>query len=286
MTFHPPSVRLVGKALLTAACLVVAGLFAAEVTAAEGARPAAGGSDNIGAYSWVDSDAPDGPEEAWQDISETGESLPLGDQDFDFHEVDLDFSFTYYQQSWDSVFVSEYGMLTFGAGATYPPGDEPLPYIFAPANTIAPFWAVLDVAMGGKVYFQSFEDYAIVQFDSVRFLLDQGRATFQVVLYADGSFEYRYQSFSGPTDDGIIGWQRDYSVGATIALKEEYIYDGLTILVTPNAAGRRIRIDVDPDAGVGAAIDGGSPQPVPVDFDGLGVGVDHLIDFEVIQGEG
>ncbi len=87
------------------------------------------------------------------------------------------------------------------------------------------------VPAGGRISFQGFGDHAIVPWQSVRYFIHCGKATFQLVLYANGDFGFRYGSITGPTDEPTIGWQHDAANGATIAYDEDHVAMDRTVAI-------------------------------------------------------
>ncbi len=93
-----------------------------------------------------------------------------------------------------------------------------MPSPSAPDDTIAPFWADLDLSVGGEVYVASggYNGQTIIQYDNVRLRgQPDTRLTFQVVLdlddseYWDGhTIEFRYADLlPGSPAVGAIGIQ-------------------------------------------------------------------------------
>jgi len=193
-----------------------------------------GGPDAFG-YTWADSDEPGGPVYDWFDISGIGEVVG-GDDDANLGPFQLGFSFPFYGQSRTSVRVCTNGWLSFTStlttytNQTVPNGSEP-------NSVIAPFWDDLNPDSGGTIYYyaDTANDRFIVQWDAVPHYPSGSPETFQVVLHADGSIVYQYETVSLGTS-------------CTVGIENDTGADGLEVVY--NAAylesGHAIRFSVDP----------------------------------------
>ncbi|MGA1871638.1 MAG: carboxypeptidase regulatory-like domain-containing protein, partial [bacterium] len=188
-----------------------------------------GSPDNFG-YQWLDSDKPGGPVVyEWIDISITGTRLGVSDYDDRYEEVSLSFPFPFYGNEFTSIYVCSNGFITLGEGNSQRT-NSPLPSGSAPANLIACFWDDLDPGTGGDIYFQDDGDKAVVQFDNVMNINEQGPYTFQAVLYADGKIRYYYQVMFGDINSATVGIQNETKDdGLEVAYNKEYLKDSLAV---------------------------------------------------------
>lgn len=188
-------------------------------------------------YTWADSDMPEGPTYRWVDISGTGTLLdPVSDIDDGFQEVSLGLAFPFYGQTYSSLYVSSNGYMTFGQGYSQYTNHE-LPSTQSPANIIAPFFDDLYTRNDAStnIYFQSFGDSAIVQYETVaRWNDGSTRLTFQAVLHSDGRINYYYGPMSGVTSSATIGIQdASQTQGLQVAYNSAYAYEGLAVEILP-----------------------------------------------------
>ncbi|MEP1209160.1 MAG: DUF4347 domain-containing protein, partial [Rhizobiaceae bacterium] len=165
----------------------------------------------------------------FQDISSDPSATALSIGIFDPTQVSLGFDFEFYGESYGDVYVSDFGIMTFGAGS---PGGG-VAYnntSFAAGNTlgglpaIAPFWDVLgmDRANSDDVYTLTQglpgEREFIVQYNDVVIYFDDTAGqtiTFQAVL-REGSNEIEFRYDDVTLDNGT------YSLGnsATIGISD------------------------------------------------------------------
>jgi len=177
-------------------------------------------------YRWRDSDEADGPIYQWNDISGSGAVLSRVSLCDDCTEsVALPFSFGYYDTSYESLYISSNGILTFGQGNdSY--SNQPIPSTQSPLNMIAPFWDDLNPRDGGTIYYQTFDDRVIFQFTNVVGYSGPGAYTFQVVLHQNGKITFYYNALSGTVTSNTIGIQNSTGTdGLGIAYNAIYVHD-------------------------------------------------------------
>lgn len=182
-------------------------------------------------YTWIDSDAPNGPKFEWSDISGTGTPLTLLDDDYEL--ISLNFSFPFFGNNYTTMYVNSNGYISFGAGATTRI-NSPIPSTAPPGNFIAAFWDDLDPGTGGSVYYKNTDSSTIVQFDHV--LPYRGTSpndyTFQIVLSDDGSIGIYYlKMYAGLLNSATAGIEnKDGTDGIQVMYNEAYIHDSLAVL--------------------------------------------------------
>lgn len=186
-------------------------------------------------YSWSDSDTIGGPVYVWNDISTTGTKLNIvSDADDANESFTLSFSFPFYGNSFNRVYVCSNGFITFGNGRS---DNENilLPNAYAPGNLIAAFWDDLYTGStgdgdGGNIYYLNEADKTIIQFDNVARYNGSGTYTFQIVLYKTGVIEFYYKLLTGTTDNAIVGIQNaNGSVGTCVSNNTPYLKNNLAI---------------------------------------------------------
>ncbi len=203
-----------------------------------------GGPDAFG-YSWVDSDATGGPVYDWYDISGVGDVVELTN----LGPFPLGFGFSYYGEIFSTINVGPPGWLSF-TSVSGTITNQSIPNALEPNELLAPLWDDLHPSFGGTIYSyaDAGNDRFIVQWDAVVHFPDGPPETFQVILNADGSIIYQYQTVGLDTGctvgienaDGTDGLQLVYNAGG-------YLHDGLAIrfAVEPSLAW----LSVAPSAG-------------------------------------
>ena len=191
-----------------------------------------GGPDGFG-YRWIDSDEAGGPTFAWQDISATGTDIGLTGDDQTTPPIALGFNFPLYGTLFSSINVCSNGWLSFTSNATSY-SNQPLPGAGGPANLVAPFWDDLNPSLGGHVYFQTFGNSAIIQWDNVPHYTGSGSGTytFQAILDSSGTITYQYLSMVGTLDSATIGIQDAAQLtGLQVAFNQAYMHDNLAVRI-------------------------------------------------------
>jgi subtilisin family serine protease len=206
-----------------------------------------GGPDGFG-YSWIDSDETGGPVYDWQDISGVGEVAGGGDDD-NLGPFALGFGFSFYGEVFNSIRVCTNGWLSFtSTDDEY--NNQTIPNTAEPNNMLAPFWDDLNLEDGGTIYYfaDAANDRFIVEWDAVPHWSAGSPETFQMILNADGSIVYQYQTVTLENSctvgienaAGTDGLQVIYNAAG-------YLHDGLAIrfAVDPNMAW----LSVSPSSG-------------------------------------
>ncbi len=185
-------------------------------------------------YTWTDSDQPGGPAYAWVDITDIGTPVTdLGD-DVNLGPFPIGFPFPFYGDNFTTFRLCSNGFLSLTSPSTAF-GNHPLPSGQEPFNLIAPFWDDLSLSTSGEVYYWSNDqDTLVVSFVEAPHFSSGGPYTFQVILRADGSITYQYQSMVERLEEATIGIQNaDGTQGLTVAHNESYVHDELAVLITP-----------------------------------------------------
>ena len=185
-------------------------------------------------YTWADSDQPGGPAYAWVDITDIGAPVTdLGD-DVNVGPFPIGFPFPFYGDNFTTFRVCSNGFLSLTSSSTAF-GNLPLPSGQEPFNLIAPFWDDLTLSTSGEVhYWSNDQDTLVVSYVEAPHFSSGGPYTFQVILRADGSITYQYQSMVARLEEATIGIQNaDGTEGLTIAHNESYVHDELAVLITP-----------------------------------------------------
>lgn len=132
--------------------------------------------------------------------SQLGTKLVIGDEDS--LSTSLPFSFSFFGQSYSTVFVNSNGNLTFVAGDT--DSSESDVEFFSGRPRIAPLWDDLEPSSGsGGVYVNSLSDRFIVTWSQVPEYQKTNSNTFQAVLFSDGTIQFNYNGVV--IEDGLAG---------------------------------------------------------------------------------
>ena len=120
------------------------------------------------AYSWIDASG--------------GTELILGDDGF--ATIALPFDFTFYDQTFSTIYLCSNGYLSFYDTEPWQYDNIPFPS-GDPLNhyMIAPFWDDLYPLLGGHIYVQSFGTYWVAEWQDISHYYSNLIGSFQVVLY-------------------------------------------------------------------------------------------------------
>jgi hypothetical protein len=206
-----------------------------------------GGPDPFG-YIYKDSQEADGPEYNWLEISGSGVEVIMSDDD-SAGPFALPWSFEFYGQSYDEVWICSNGYLQFGSGSDEF-DNEALPNPIVPNNLIALFWDDLNPSSGGSVYYGQSGTNWVCQFEDVREYGSAGTIKAQVVLSESGEILLQYADLGNAIDlngESIGIENQDGSTGLQISLDSSpaaYPFDNLSIRIS----------QLDPDANLGGFI--------------------------------
>jgi len=203
-----------------------------------------GGPDDFG-YMWKDSDENDGPTFDWFDeygtILDTNTIIGEPTNDGYFPGVEIPFSFPFYGESYDEIFINVNGFLTFQSGLqangswsnrALPSSDAPLPG--ETASMISPWWDDVTHQIEGDIWVNtSLQDTVVITYDHVRSYTGTGHYTFQVLLISTGKIIFQYDSMGDARlQSSTIGIQNsNATLGFTIADNQEYMHDDLAIMI-------------------------------------------------------
>lgn len=192
---------------------------------------ATGGPDSFG-YRWVDSDEPGGPTFNWTDISSTGTPVNANTDDSNSGAVPLGFNFPFYGTLFNSINICSNGWLSFTSTLTSY-SNQPLPGTGGPENLVAPFWDDLNPGGATHIYFQSFGNMAIVQWNNLPHYSSGGPYTFQAILDSTGAITFQYLTMAAPLDSATVGIQdASRTVGLQMAFNQAYLHDNLAIRIS------------------------------------------------------
>ena len=196
----------------------------------------AGGPDDFG-YVWIDSDEAGGPSFSWIDIAATGTAVPtatLGD-DGKAGPYTLAHDFEFYGEAKDQLWVASNGAVCFtSAYHTYT--NTGIPTNSSSYNDfIAGFWDDLYSTYAGcAVYFQTFADYTVVQYNNTsRLGASAYTMDMQFILYKNGKIKVQYKDITAgfTLNSATIGIQSsDPGLGLQVAYNTSYVHNNLALL--------------------------------------------------------
>jgi hypothetical protein len=200
-------------------------------------------------YRAVDSTESGGPQFSWTDISSVGRELtgdlvvltskPALDEGI-AGPVDIGFPFPFFSGTqspdfFNQIYVSPNGFVTFAPFGGDSSAHGSLPSAILPGNSIAPFWADLDLSISGHIYCLSdpLDGTCTLQFQDVSIKGTTQTITFQVVLKTSGEILFQYQN-AGSGNRCTVGIQDGARTGVLqVAFDQPYLQNGLAIRVTP-----------------------------------------------------
>jgi HYDIN/CFA65/VesB family protein len=196
----------------------------------ESGNRADGGPDQFGHY-WRDSFTDSGPAFEWFDISQIGDNI--GIVDVNSHaDIQLPFTFYFYENSYDNIAVSSNGYLTFGNNADDQSNDQ-IPFVIDPDNIIAPMWDYLTPGIGtAHSYFDTDLQRFIIQYTNWGFYVSGGLSalTFQVQLYPNGDIIFVYDLLEGDLTSCTVGIENyNASDGLQVAYNEDYLQGTMAV---------------------------------------------------------
>lgn len=185
----------------------------------------------------------------------------------------LPFEFPYYGKKYNELMISSHGRLSFNlneaegqrkSGPFMLPADDDKNNMIVGLSPVAGFYpggSYLD-PNSSMVYAEDFEDKVVFTWDRVlagTFSLsrDGSTATFQIILYKDGSIKFQYHDFTNADwaqKESIIGIENeDGSDGLVVGYIDGYPEDGLAVMITPGLKrtlaphqSERIPLKIDP----------------------------------------
>jgi thermitase len=171
----------------------------------------------------------------WIDITANGTILPLGDDDV--QRIALPFSFRFYGTTYNDLWVSSNGFVSFVSGYTNWTNGC-LPDTHTPNNAIYALWDDLrpaDGGGGGTIYAKQVdEETFVIEWHKVSHYGSSDHETFEIILKKDNTILLQYQSLSN-TSSAAVGVE---NADGTIA--QQYwcnssgnpLYNGLSVEFT------------------------------------------------------
>lgn len=193
-----------------------------------------GGTDDFG-YIWTDSDKKSELDFSWIDIQGRDSVISKnGDDNQNYGPIPLGFSFPFYGDTFNSLFINTNGWISF----TNPRIDfvnKSLPSSTGPFNLIALFWDDLIIRDGSEIKVFSSSDSFVVSFEKLEHWIFLGNYSFQGILTKNGKISLRYKEMGDNTHSSTIGMQNeDASLFLPIVYNQNYVHDSLRIDIAPS----------------------------------------------------
>ncbi len=155
-------------------------------------------------------------EYGWFDAEGNGYNLMVNGDDT-YGTVSLPFAFSFYDTTFDSIYISSNGWLSFSNPSPLEYINPSFPnyedrYIYA----LAPFWD--DLIAQDNIYVWTTPEFVVVEYSNYEYLGGQYIGNFEVILFASGEIVFQYESI-------------DNDVGATVGLNYGFnssIYNAYT----------------------------------------------------------
>ncbi|GAB4314726.1 MAG: hypothetical protein Kow0074_01890 [Candidatus Zixiibacteriota bacterium] len=207
-----------------------------------------GGPDGYG-YIWVDSDEPGGPAFTYQNIASTGTVVTGLLDDNSVGPFTLNFDFPFYGALYTDFYIGSNGIIGLGSDAGLDAHiNQPIQSTGTPNAILAWMWDDLDptlTSFANDVYIDSDTNRCIIQFTDYAQYGGAGSVTAQVVLFPDGSIEYRYYQFTGTMalNQATVGLENESGLeGLEVVFNASYLHDILLVRFTSPT----IWLSVDP----------------------------------------
>jgi thermitase len=170
---------------------------------------------------------------SWIDIAADGTILSLGDDDV--QKLTLPFDFRFYGTTYDELWVSSNGFVSFANGYTNWINDC-LPDTSAPNNAIYALWDDLRPADGGgsgTIYAKQVDSETfVVEWYKVSHYTNSARETFEIVLKKDNTVLLQYQSLSSASS-ATVGVE---NINSTVT-QQYWCNGGATAVAIPSTMG-------------------------------------------------
>ena len=145
----------------------------------------------------------------------------------------LDFTFDYYGQEFTQARVATNGCLHFKTSGAYCNDFTPDPISGQHTYTMYPFWTDLIRDNGSSVLAKSYSDKTVFGwYDMKEYGRNNTNNSFEVILWGNDTFEYRYGTLDIEKHDVLIG-----EIGGSNAEKYQYFFHDQCSTGTTNLSG-------------------------------------------------
>ncbi|MHA1675392.1 MAG: CARDB domain-containing protein [Promethearchaeota archaeon] len=147
---------------------------------------------------------------SWYDAYSSGANIWMVGDDTSY-ELNLPFTFNYYDQSFETVYISSNGWMSFTNTNPYEYSNPSFPSTDSSHDyAIAVFWD--DLIANNNIYVWETTDFVVIEYQNYYHLGGNLAGTFEVILFATGEIIFQYQYIE--YDDGA-------TVGLNHGLNEE-----------------------------------------------------------------
>jgi len=200
-------------------------------------------------YTFADNALGDGPEFVWLDIDGIGDEVTGLSSNNSVGPIDMGMTFPFYWMAYDHLFIGSGGWVGFEGNAHVPPCTS-LPTLGL-AEFIAPFLSELSHTGGAArvlTYFDAVDERFIISFLDVSHRSNNGTATFQLVLWADGHIDINVldavgDSGFGACRNGSVGLQSPSGLSG-LGLELAQFVSGYSARITPPVSSDLAVVDV------------------------------------------
>ncbi len=142
---------------------------------------------------------------SWIEIQSTGTHMStISNEDDDYESISLisqGWSFTFYETSYDTLYVSSNGYMSFGNSYPGDTGGNIPDFSEDNKDTIALVWDDLNPSEGGDIYYQFFgtspNRYLVIEYYQVVDYYDELQiGDCEVILYENGNIKFQYKSLN------------------------------------------------------------------------------------------
>lgn len=203
----------------------------------------------------------------WEELIANGEQLDNGDVS-EWHQKDLPFSFNYYGNTYDEIFIHSNGVITFSDQTNVELGFSDIPFAMPDPglvnNAIAPYWFrghyryyenAEDRYQVGT-FFKAYEDYVVIEYANVASPQGSEFMGVQAIIYKNGNIKFQYKLMypSSRMHFGTVGIENeDGTVGEQVVVFDIFLEDKTAIIFSPSnkrtlAAGASVDLDMTVDA--------------------------------------
>ncbi len=202
-------------------------------------------------YKWKSSKDFGGPIYDWVEIANNGGTKVTGLDSWAGPEwtsgIKLPFSFKFYENEYDTLYIGANGILTFTKGQdeyNYYFSVKGIPLKGIPNNYIAPLflfggpdWVVMYPLVG--VYYKLEEDRVIIEYRDFNSAFTMGDPiSYQAILYKNGNIKFQYvmpaNTSNTVTDKGEIGIENiDGTDGVEISNNQTFVNSNMSIELYP-----------------------------------------------------
>lgn len=215
------------------------------------AERGSGGPDAYG-YRWIDSDESN-YSYAWVEISGTGTEVTGLADDNIIGPFDIGFTFPYYNHTQEQFWINSNGLIQFSNNPIIFANYQ-IPTNNSYVNFIAAMWDDLNLNNDqSHVYYQTFSEQTVIQFQDAHLYYNPGTVTFEVIIRINGTVLINFKEMSEDflTTSNTIGIQSsEPGVGLQVSFNEEYIHNELGIKIYISNDPADFIVSVEPASGM------------------------------------